>query len=276
MYDEGGIMDCKQGSRRFIVALRALAYVIGFLPLFCLPAAADEPQALEQAANDPTASLLSVSLSNLYSGDYHNLDNERGNTVQLRISLPFKTGKLKHITRVTFPLITDSPSGKTGVGDMVVFDLVTFDQSWGRWGAGIVGSIPIAGDERLGSGKLGAGPAMGFVARNPGFLWGVFNQNVVSFAGDGDREDVRVSILQPIINISLPNKWSLGFSEMNFTYDWEKGDWSNLPLGMKVSKLVKFDQLPVTLSAAGEYNFQDNYSGSEWTVNGTVKFLLPM
>ena len=53
-------------------------------------------------------------------------------------------------------------------------------------------------------------------------MWSVFNQNLFSFAGDDDRQDVKVIILQLIIKFSLPNKWSIGVSEMNITYDWGK------------------------------------------------------
>lgn len=31
-------------------------------------------------------------------------------------------------------------------------------------------------------------------------------------------------------------------SEMTVTYDWEKDDWTALPLGVKVAKLVRFRQ----------------------------------
>ncbi len=265
-----------QNSKYYITVLLIFVLAIGMLSVFCLPAAADEPQALEQASNDPTASLLSISLANLYSGDYHNLDDESGNSVQLRLGVPFKTGNLKHIARATLPIITDSPTGETGLGDAILFDLMTFDASWGRWGAGLVALLPTASDEKLGSEKFGAGPAMGFIARRPGFLWGIFNQNVFSFAGESDREDVQISILQPIANISLPNKWSFGLSEMNITYDWEKSAWTSLPLGIKINKLVKFSGSPVTFSAGAEYNFQDDYPAPEWTVNCTMKFLFPI
>ena len=104
-------------------------------------------------------------------------------------------------------------------------------------------------------------------------MWSVFNQNLFSFAGDDDRQDVKVSILQLIIKFSLPNKWSIGVSEMNITYDWEKSAWTSLPLGMKINKLVNFGKLPVMFSGAYEYNFQDDYVAPEWTVNFTLKFL---
>jgi hypothetical protein len=34
------------------------------------------------------------------------------------------------------------------------------------------------------------GPALGFVAANPAFIWGLFNQNLFSFAGNDDRDEV--------------------------------------------------------------------------------------
>ena len=107
-------------------------------------------------------------------------------------------------------------------------------------------------------------------------MWGLFNQNLFSFAGDDDRDDVNVSILQPIINYSLPNKWSIGTSEMNVTYDWEQSDWTALPLGLKLAKLVKFGQLPVQFSGAYKYNFADDFVSPEYAINFTLKFLFPL
>lgn len=233
-------------------------------------------QSLDQAANDPTASLMNIQLQNLYSGEYHNRDDESGNTFQIRSAIPFQTGSLKHITRVTLPIVTDSPSGESGLGDLVLFDLVAFDKSWGRWGAGLVTLLPTASDDKLGSGKWGAGPALGFVAHSSKVMWGAFNQNLFSFAGDSDRDEVAASILQPIVNISLANKWSIGVSEMNITYDWEKSSWTSLPLGLKLNKMVRFGNLPTMFSGSYEYNFQDDYLSAEWTVNFTVKFLFPI
>jgi hypothetical protein len=136
--------------------------------------------------------------------------------------------------------------------------------------------FPTATDEQLGTGKWAIGPALGFVARSQKLMWGLFNQNLFSFAGDEQREEVKVSTLQPIINYSLPDKWSIGASEMNITYDWVKSNWTVLPLGVKVAKLVKFGKLPVQFSGSYEYNFQDDFAAPKWGVNFTVKFLFPI
>ena len=57
-------------------------------------------QSLEQAASDPTASLMSVSVQDIYSGSYHQLDDASGNTLLLRSSVPFTTG-----SRVIRPVV---------------------------------------------------------------------------------------------------------------------------------------------------------------------------
>lgn len=69
-------------------------------------------QALDQAANDPTASLMNVQIQNIYIGDYHNLEDEDGNTILLRSAVPFKTGSLNHIARATL-IIEYAVSTKT-------------------------------------------------------------------------------------------------------------------------------------------------------------------
>ena len=218
---------------------------------------------------------MSVQIQDVYAGAYHQLNNESSNTVLLRSALPFQAFGLNNIARVTLPVVTSGPSGKSGLSDMTVFDLIVFNADWGRWGAGPVMLLP-TGEEGLSAEKWAIGPAVGFTASQPGFLWGVFNQNLFSFAGDNNRDDVRVSIIQPLINYSLHDKWSIGASEMNVTYDWDKNDWTALPLGVKLSKLTKFDKLPVQFSGAYEYNFADDYVAPKRTVSFTVKFLFPI
>lgn len=268
-------------TNSILLYLRMVRFVAVSALMTCLSAGAwadDESsgQSLEQAANDPTASLMSVQIQNIYTGDFHMLDDEQGNTVLLRSALPFRTGSINHIARATLPYVTDSPSGESGLSDLVLFDLIVFEKSWGRWGLGPVMLFPTASEDELGAEKWAIGPAIGFVRAEPGLLWGLFSQNLFSFAGEDDRDDVNVSTLQPIVNYSLPNNWSIGTSEMTMTYDWERDDWTALPLGAKLTRLLRFGELPVQLSGSYEYDFQDDYVGSEWAINLTAKFLFPL
>jgi hypothetical protein len=253
--------------------------VLGFTLAYSQTAAAEETQAagqsLEQAASDPTASLLSVQIQDLFAGDYHLLDDESGNTILLRSAVPFQFRGVNNIARVTLPFVTDSPSGENGLGDMTLFDLIVSNAAWGRWGVGPVILIP-SGEDGLSAEQWAIGPAVGFTASQPGLLWGLFNQNLFSFAGSDARAEVNVSILQPILNYSLPHKWSISTSEMNITYDWDKAAWTALPLGIKLAKLSKPGGLPVQFAVSYEYNFADDYVAPEWAFNFTVKFLFPI
>ena len=231
-------------------------------------------QSLEQAASDPTAALMNVQIGDWYN-DYHNLSGESANQLNFRAALPFKVGDQQHIMRMTIPVVTDSPLIDSGLSDTTIFDLMTFNKSWGRWGAGVVGLLPTGGEDS-GAEKWGLGPAIGFTAHAPDFLWGFFNQNIFTVAGDDDRDDVSVSIIQPIVNKSLGNGWSVGASEMNITYDWENSEWSNLPVGIKLAKLHKFGQLPVQFNAQYEYNFaDDNLITPKQTLRFTAKLIFP-
>ena len=106
-------------------------------------------------------------------------------------------------------------------------------------------------------------------------LWGAFNQNIFSFAGDDAMPDVNVSILQPIASVGLGNGWSTGLSEMSFTYDWEQNDWVSLPLGVKLAKLHRFGTTPVQFTAQYEHNFADDFTVPEDQFSFIVKVLLP-
>jgi hypothetical protein len=193
-------------SRQLFVLAVQLAGLLLFAPCDCLAEGPSEDgQSLDQAANDPTDSLMSVQIQDIYAGNYHNLNDESGNTILLRSAVPFKTGSLNYIAQATLPIVTDSSSGKSRLSDLVLFDLIVFNESWGRWRGGPVMFFPTSTNDALGANQWTASPAAGFVARSHKLLWGVFNQNLFTYAGNNDREDVNVSIIQPIVNFSLPD-----------------------------------------------------------------------
>ena len=229
-------------------------------------------QSLEQAAEDPTASITTLQIADWYDANYHNADADN-NSLLMRIGKPFKTGKIKHIFRASIPVITNSPNDESGLGDSTIFDLMVFDQSWGRWGVGAVALLPTGGD-KLGAEKWAMGPAIGFTARDEKILWGMFNQNLFTVAGESNRDNVSMSSFQPIVSHSLGHGWSVGASEIQWTYDWTHCRWSKLPVGAKLAKLVHFGKLPVQFSAQYEYNFVNDIITSKNTYRLTAKFML--
>ena len=155
-------------------------------------------QSLEQAANDPTASLMAFQLQDSYSPDLYNRDGSL-NIVQFRAAIPFELGGTNNIARLTLPYVTENgETGETGLADTTLFNLVAFDRSWGRFG---VGAVALAADWRRrawGPANGRIGPAFGFAAQGDGVLWGLFNQNLFTVGERFDGPDVNVSIFQPL------------------------------------------------------------------------------
>jgi len=237
---------------------------------------------LSQKANDPTASLMAVQLIDGYISDFYNTQkHETGNSISLRAAYPYNWGETKHIFRATQPYITNSPSGKTGFEDMTLFDMALFQASWGRYGVGIVTSIPLADGHE----QWSVGPAVGFVNNTliKGVNLGIFNQNLFRVAGDDDREHTRMSSFQPIINYSIGGGWNIGGGDMQLIYDFDSSQWVSLPIAIQVGKLVKFGNLPVMISTQYQHNFADEVElgnglfapTSKDTFTITAKFLFP-
>jgi len=267
----------KHPSYPRIVSVLLGTLVLGAWPCAAQSSAPPSPpagQSLDQAADDPTASLMSVQWADWYTARFHGISGEDANTMVMRAAVPFATGELSHIFRATVPFVTDHPVLDTGLSDITLFDLVVFNESWGRWGVGPVVLLPAGGSSR-GSEKWAAGPAVGFTAHQGKLLYGLFNQNLFSFAGDDARTDISASILQPIVSYGLGGGWSVGASEMTVTYDWEGARWSSLPLGAKVAKMLTFGGTPVQVSLQYEHDFADDAVGPADTIRLTFKFLFP-
>ena len=213
---------------------------------------------LGSAANDPTAAITSFMFQDYYTYNFHNDSDATANLLQFRSAIPFSTGDLNHILRITIPYQTETPGGGGG---------------WGRFGIGAVALLP-TGSSGLSAEKWGLGPAAGFVANESWGIWGLFNQNIFTVGGDSSRPDVNISIVQPVFNYQLGNGWSVGPSEMLVTYDWENGDWASLPLGIGVNKLVPIGGNPWQFTLSYEHNFQDDGVRPADTLNFTAKLLV--
>ncbi|AXI48328.1 hypothetical protein C1J03_21440 [Sulfitobacter sp. SK012] len=245
------------------------------LSIFVAPGTthAEEGQSISSQASDPTASLMSFQVQNFYTPNLHNTDEEQ-NIVQFRSAIPFTLGGINNIARLTLPYVTQSASGATGFGDATVFNLAAFDRNWGRVGVGAVALLP-TGADGVSAEKWGIGPAFGFVARPSWGLAGLFNQNILTVAGNDDLPDINISTVQPILSASLGEGWSFGASDMTVVYDWDRSKFTSLPLGMKVSKLTKISGLPVQFQVSYERNFYDEGRGPKDTIGFTVKLLVP-
>lgn len=234
-------------------------------------AASDDDLAAQ--ATDPTAQLMSFQLNDWYTADFHGLD-DTANYVVLRAAIPFDLGSTKHIFRVTQPYATSSPAG-SGLVDTTVFDLVVFDQPWGRWGVGVAATLP-TGASGLSTDKWTAGPALGFVnSSTKGVNWGLFVQSFFSFAGKSSAPDVGILNLQPILGYQLGGGRSISLGNSAIIYDTERSRWTSLFTSINYGQVVTFWGHKWRPNVEVGYDFKDDVGNPKWIIRAGIALLLP-
>ena len=229
---------------------------------------------LAAQATDPTASLMSFQLNDWYTANFHGIDDSL-NQVVFRAAIPFALGSTNHIFRITQPYVTSSPSGATGFADTTIFDLMVFNQPWGRWGVGISGTLP-TGQDGLTTDKWTAGPALGFVnSSSRPVNWGLFAQTFFSFAGSGSAPEVGLVNLQPIFSYQLGGGRSLSLGNSAFVYDTEKSRWASLLVGVNYGQVVSFAGQKWRPNFEVNYDFRDLVGNQQWLVRAGITLLVP-
>lgn len=258
-------------SLRTLVLSAWLGSTIGLPAATWAQPSADD---LAAQATDPTASLMSFQFYDWYTPTYHGTDDS-SNQLVFRAAIPFDMLGLPNIFRVTLPYVTSSPTGESGLGDTQVFNLTVFGAPWGRWGAGISGSVP-TGHDGLSSEKWALGPAIGFVnASNKGVNFGLFAQTFFSFAGDDSAPDVGIVNLQPILSYQLGGGRSLSLGNSALVYDTAKSRWASLTLGVNYGQVVSLWGQKWRPNVEVDYDFQHRTGNPKVTLRAGFALLLP-
>jgi hypothetical protein len=165
-----------------------------------------------------------------------------------------------------------------GLGDLALLELLSPAHS-GNWvlGAGPTAIFPTATSEFTGQGKWQLGPSVvvGYLTKE--FFIGVFPQQWWSIGGEHGRPDTNQMNLQPIAAIFFGQGWSVGYSG-NILANWNapSEDVWTVPIGLALSKVVKFGRLPVKLQLAVQYMpVHPRISGQEWNVQVSITPVLP-
>jgi hypothetical protein len=239
--------------------------------------------ALAEKLNNPVAAMISVPLQFNYDSHIGPLDD--GSRVQLNIQpvVPFSLDdEWGLISRTILPVI-DQDEIFPGAGDQ--FGLGDITQSLFLsphaktaggliWGAGPVMLIPTATDNLLGTGKFGLGPTALALKQEHGWTYGILANHIWSVFGEAGRQDVNSTFLQPFLSHTTPEAWTFGINTET-TYDWSAETWS-VPVNLFVSKLVKFDEQPVSFSLGVRYWADSPESGPEdFGARFVVTFLFP-
>lgn len=274
--------------RRSIATLLGplLAVAIGLCPDF---APAQSSSDLQEAAQNPIADLISVPFQNNFNFG----TGERDVTQYVLNVQPVYPAKLSPdwnlIIRPIVPIINqpklfDSPASESvfGLGDI---NLQTFFSPTNAaatpfgnvsWGVGPTLVFPSATDDLIGTSKWSAGPGAVVFISKPPFTYGALANNVWSYAGDDDAEDVNQLLIQPFLNYNLADGWSVGTAPI-ITANWEAadGDRWTLPLGGGVGKLMKIGEQPVQTNLRAYYNAVTPEFGPDWQLQFQLTLLFP-
>ena len=271
----------------------------GFLLLFFLAqmsfAQDNKQEDLAAQARDPTASLTAFQIRYDYIASFHGVSDADQGAIVLQPIIPFKIGGVRNIARITMSYVTNAPDfaalgddidqdpippnyipaeEKSGLADTALLDVVIFDASWGRWGIGPVLSLPTARDDALGTGKWSLGPAAVGITRVDKFMFGLLGMGLFSVAGDSDRQNVSAMSFQPFASYDLGGSWSIGLSELNYTYNFKQDKWAGVPIGGRIEKLVQMGKFPVRLFFDAEYNVMKDDIAPQWTFRFAIVPLL--
>ena len=226
---------------------------------------------LSRRATDPTASPLTFGFINDVTTSYRDLEDgtsidENGYLLRFQPVLPFKAWGVANILRMTVPYQVSGP-GPEGLNDLTIFDMVILPQSWGRLGIGVVGSFAAATSDV--SAHASFGPAIGVVIPVSRKLnLGLFNQNLFG-------NDVSISQIQPIAAYQLGSGWSLSLGDLQWPYDWDRGELLSMPIGLQIGKVLPVAKQPMRFAVNPQYDMKDLPGGSRFKISLTVTLLLP-
>ena len=238
----------------------------------------DRKEELAQTAANPIADLISLPLQ--FNDDMGLGPFDRSFPVlNVQPVVPFAGGKI--ITRTIFPFVwipdVTEESGRLSSGLSDIVATVFYVPSAGSfmWGVGPGLEFPSGGSER-GAEKWSAGLSGVALAQSGDWTLGALANNVWSFAGDSERDDVNKGLLQYFIVYQLGNGWYVNSAPI-ITVDWKAADgqkWK-VPFGAGAGKLVLLGKLPLNVQVGAYGYVVKPDAGPDWQLRLQAQFLFP-
>ena len=239
---------------------------------------AQDAEDLSQQAANPIADLMSFPFQNNTNfgiGPY----DRTNNVLNIQPVIPFSGGRL--ITRTIFPVVwipdvaQESGMISTGLGDITLTAFYVPESDGAMWGVGPVLEIP-AGGEKRGTEKWSVGPSFVLLYQPGDWTVGLLMNNLWSFAGKSEREDVNKGLLQYFIVYQLGDGWYVNSAPI-ITVNWkaESGQQWTVPFGVGGGKLFFAGKLPVNFQIGTFYNVIKPDLGPDWQFRAQLQFLLP-
>jgi hypothetical protein len=253
-------------------------FALSFVVTICLQVPASLAQETEPASQSEPSRFFALPLE---------IDTDsgaaNGDATILRIAPLYGLGSIGALKVVHIDLVTiaDAPGGVPGrpgnpnpepgervfgISDLVHASFFTLKTSGkASWGFGGMLSIPIASDDKLGSGKWSLGPSFRFTYKSGKWNLGAFGGQIWSFAGDDERNDVSQLIVRGAVRRQMSNSWYFVSSPI-ITANWNAtGQKWLVPLGGGFGKVFRVKSNPWALSLQGYYNVVKPDGAPNWS-----------
>jgi hypothetical protein len=237
---------------------------------------------LARQSQNPVANLISVPFQNNTNVGLGQFDRT-GNILNIQPVLPTPLSKdLLLINRVILPLayqpeLAPGVGNTFGLGDVFYQGFLSPANTGNfSWGIGPAIVFPTATDRVLGTGKWSIGPAAVGIWSVDRIVAGALINNVWSFAGAGDRQDVSFLTLQPFFNYNLNDGWYINTAPI-VTANWQAsaGNVWTVPIGGGFGRVFAIGRQPVNLSAAAFWNVVRPEGAADWTLRMQITLLFP-
>lgn len=142
------------------------------------------------------------------------------------------------------------------------------------WGVGPILSTPSLSGNQFGSAQTGVGlSAVALVMKAP-WTVGLLSYNTWSAGGNAMYGTANNLFYQPFISYVTKDAWTYSINTQS-TFNWDARRAEN-PMNATVSKVVKFGEMPVSLSVGARYYLSSMPGGaSGWGARASITFLFP-
>jgi hypothetical protein len=236
---------------------------------------------LAKKLQNPVADLISVPLQNNWDFGIGPADAMRY-FVNIQPVIPVSLStEWNLIIRTIMPVIyAESPvpggDNKAGLGDITqsfFFSPKAPTRGGWIWGVGPVFLYPTATDDALGAEKFGLGPTAVVLKQEHGWTYGMLVNHIWSVAGNGSRDDVSATFMQPFLTYTTKKFTTFGINTET-TYDWEHHQ-GTVPINWFVQQLVKIGKLPIAFQVGVRYYADKPEGGPDWGLRFVTTLLFP-
>jgi hypothetical protein len=176
---------------------------------------------------------------------------------------------------VSQPALLEGGAPAFGVSDVLASFFFSPKAGGVIWGVGPVVSLPSTSIPTLGTGKWSAGPTVVVLKQTGSWTVGALWNQVWSFSGNSNRNDVSQMFLQPFLAYQANRTITLTVqSETIANWKADEGRWT-VPINVLVSKLATFGVFPASYQLGGGAYPVHPAVGPSWRVRGAIVILLP-